>query len=265
MAKINVQMDFFEGSPVPVHQLSKLFEKMVDLFAHVSAHVGAPIPKENWMSIDITGGSIGGKCISDRDVDAICVNKFNEVMHNIMDYAQSIGVRHTDIDPLLLHKYALLTKEVTDNDLIKLGIGENGSYRTYRIIKQHGEKIIEEVPVTKSYFGSAQGIIYGFTPGADNPFFQLRELANDELIHCTIDDRLYDQVVEALTERHGVVFVEGTFKENIIYGKIDNIRISAVYQAPKFSQKDFDSIFGCDPTFTGALTTTEYIRQRRES
>lgn len=108
--------------------------------------------------------------------------------------------------------------------------------------------------------GTIQGVLHALHPGATEPFFTIRMLQNGKLARCEYAPEMYHEIYEAIEDDKAVLLVTG----EIHWDRATDAVIKVIVTKPpianaRISPAEFDSIFGSAPTFTGTMTTDEYL------
>lgn len=102
--------------------------------------------------------------------------------------------------------------------------------------------------------------MHAWASGAEPPFFQLRELATGELVHCTYSPKLHGKILRAHESlERTVAHAYGRIRWDRTKNHILDMVVEDIDLTQPLTDMDFHRLFGSMPEFTGEMTTAEYI------
>jgi hypothetical protein len=128
--------------------------------------------------------------------------------------------------------------------------------------KQRSLEIEKELTQTIEQYGSVQGVIHSFYKESKPPVVHIRELSTNALVKCIFPISMYEKVWRLMEIKDAVVNVDGWIKTHID-GTVEQLKVADIVQAVEYKQGDLDKFFGCAPTFTGDMSTDEFISDLR--
>lgn len=108
-------------------------------------------------------------------------------------------------------------------------------------------------------YGSLQGFMHAWFPGAVPPFMHLRPLDGGELVKCICTPEQYKAVHEATKVPNTVLLVYGDVAWDRGNQTIQQVQVKDIEATRLLTQDEFDGLFGSMPGATGDLTTDEYL------
>ncbi len=126
------------------------------------------------------------------------------------------------------------------------------------------EFLVQAAPTNAKYIGEIQGIVHSFFKESKKPYLVIRELSTRALVRCYFSPAIYEKAVETLTEREGVVFVEGNITEDLSSGVAQSVDVVDFRPAPNFDLEFFTSFLGSRPTLTGGLSSEDWLEKTNE-
>jgi len=112
-------------------------------------------------------------------------------------------------------------------------------------------------------YGSVQGTLHAWHPGASPPFLIIRELSSGALVHCVYAPELYDRVHAATKAPNTIIHAYGDVRWDRAIGAVIEMDIQNIEASEPLSPSEFEKIFGSIPQFTGDRNTAAYIEWRR--
>jgi hypothetical protein len=107
--------------------------------------------------------------------------------------------------------------------------------------------------------GTVQGLFHSWHQGADKPFFNVRELSTGNLIHCDYEPELYAKIHQAMEAPDTIVLVYGEMRWDRATSSIIALSVSDIEAVKPLTPHEFEKLVGIAPTFTGTMSTDEYI------
>ncbi|MBS1810224.1 MAG: hypothetical protein JST84_18830 [Acidobacteria bacterium] len=153
-------------------------------------------------------------------------------------------------------QYAKIALPLTEDDFVTIGV-YNGKPRPKirRLSKQRALEIERQIVQTVRQYGGFQGKITALFKSS-NLIWVVDSLTGQK-ISCHFTPDRYGHIVQLLQARDAIVNVEGWLK--IINGQVEYLDIQTIRESPELRPDDLDKFFGCDPSFTGNLSTEEYL------
>ncbi len=244
-------------------KLSAITEEVKKFLSLVGRDAHIQHDSKDWLALKFENHSVYFDCLLDQ-VEEANASDAKYILKTIMGRSLSPVDNRGRIHPKTEMQYVRISECIESNEVIGFGIYENGEDEPslrYELSKTDGIAIAESIAQQATYHGEVQGWVHAFYKEAKKPKMIVRELASGELVDCFFKPELYAAAVEVLTEREGVVFVEGEVTENLIEGKIESIQATDFKPAALFDLDFFHSFIGSVPNFTGDQTSEDFISE----
>lgn len=218
---------------------------------------------------------VGGEWIADnfRNGSLICTENYigrpdeaivavgQKALDHVTDPKTKAASLSYGITKPTFHQYAKIGLALPGNEFITFGV-YNGSRQPKRrkLSRQRAITIEKQIVQTVHQYGGFQGRITALFKSSNKLWIE-DLLTGRTVSSCTFKPEMYGHVIKALQSRDAIVSVEGWQK--ITNGEIEEFDIETITLAPSLSDDTLQKFFGCDPGFTGRLTTEDYLEQLR--
>jgi hypothetical protein len=263
MSAIRIRVELNKGRiGIPIAKLSTVTEEVKKFLALVGKDANIPHDSKDWLALKFGNSSVIFDCLL-AEVEEPRAVEARQIMSAIMSRRQSSNIEAL-IHPKTRLQYARISEAIDLDEVIGFGIYRDGEAipeEHYELSRIEGENIAKEITKTCVYHGEVQGSVHAFYKESKKPRMVVRELSSGELVDCFFKTELYAQAVDALTERDGVVFVDGEITEDLIEGKIESVVASDFRPAPLFDLAFFNSFLGSVPNLTGDKSTEDFLSE----
>lgn len=259
MSTFRIKIELNKGRHgIPLKRLANIAdetEKFLEMFAE-----DMKLEKEGWIADNFKNGSLtyDVNYVGEAPPQAIAIAQkgFKQLTDkNTSADELSFGIRRETF-----WQFAQIANHIEPDDYISLGLYEDenrpemkelSKERSFDIKRQIEQKIVE--------FGGIQGEITAFFKG--NNHLWIRDFANNNRVVCIFKREMYSQVWQLLKSQDTIVNVEGWITR--INGEIQEFAIERISSAIDYKEGDLERFFGCDPDFTGELSTESYMAKLR--
>ena len=166
-----------------------------------------------------------------------------------------------------LHLVAELKIPLDIDEAIGISLYDEGkkASKFYNVKRLKLEEVSKSIDAETSYLGSVIGYPYEWTKGAKEPFIKIRDVASNQLIKCSYDNKDYRMVAKLFEKQDALVIVTGRINYNKLTDEMEIISATDFEIAPSLSHEQYEGFFGCAQGLTGGVDVAEYIRNIRDN
>ena len=267
MSNIRIRVCLNEGRRgVPLHKFSQVVSELDKFLIMVGEKIGVQKESNKWLTYDFANGS----GIFTNELAAVVEverrNTFNRTIEAILEL--KAGSPHDEILlPIeLLVQYSKVTAPLDIDELVNIGLFDDDESTEPRWIKSNKlqiESALNEIEKEAVYIGSILGATHLLNKGADDPYFQIRDIVTGYLIKCIYDRSDYSRVAALFQKQDSLVYVRGLVKADLISKRVVEVNADDFEVAPGFNSDDLEKFIGRCPRFTGDLSTTKFVTRAR--
>jgi hypothetical protein len=236
-------------------KLGKIAEQTEKFLRTYANELGLNARSGDWLAADFKNSSVEFQAELPQEVSPAVAQIFSNGLEVLADFDPENEGLNGRVGEASALEYAKIGALIDPDEIIRMGvISPNGRAPRWRDITYNSFNRIRrtlEQPITSH--GAIQGILHAWFKEAKEPHFQLRELASDDLINIYYDDRMYQQVAEAVKERSTTLMVEGKISYDKVSRKALEMRARRVNAMSMMTPTEFESVFGCAPDFEPTL------------
>jgi hypothetical protein len=262
MAQLKLRIELNKGREgAPLDKLGDITRQMEKFLRALSDDLKLETKKGEWLGQNFRNGSVSYDACYQVDVPDSKIRHFNQCIEFVADYDPDAEGINGLVSDATLMEFGRLGERIDPDETIGLGIysPDRKRLKWRRVEYRKASKIRQAMEFPIQSYGSVQGVFHAWLKEAQHPFFQLRELATENLVKCFYEDGLYSQIVEGLKRRVSVVHVSGHMKLDRTKRAIDEMRVDRLDKIEEMSEDEFRSFFGSSPKFTGDTTTQQFI------
>jgi hypothetical protein len=263
MARLRVRLRFNPGRVgLPMDKLAEFAGQTEKFLRSLAADLGIPAAKGDWLAHSFSNDSVafdGEEAASVPDAIAARGREALEAISgdNPLDACNKGLVGYTT-----MAEFAKIARAMDPDEYFMIGLYADGEaepshWRQVDYKKSADIRLLLSAPIVSH--GSVQGTIHAWHAGARPMFFQVRELATGNLIHCEHEPILYDRVHAATETPNTVIHAYGRIHWDRTTNAIVNFEADAIDLAKPLSEAEFERLFGSSPNFTGTMSTADYI------
>jgi len=259
MANFRVRIEMNKGRHgVPIHRLAEIAKEAEKFFQMFAADLG--LEKGEWIADNFTDGSVGFDTNYVGTAPDLTLRTGQKAFELLTQPSTSPDDLKFGVRKETFLQFARMAAPVDADDFISIGLYNGQPKPPMReLTKKRFIEIEKEIVQTVEQYGGAQGIITAFFK--DSNTFWLRELSTGNRISCIFHVKDYKRVWQMLEGKDAIVKVEGW--KIVTNGKLEHLKVVTISPAPEYQEGDLDKFFGCDPGFTGDLSTEEYLDDLR--
>jgi hypothetical protein len=259
MTQLRVKIELNKGRHgIPIHKLAEIAEEEEKFFKMFSAdiHLGSG----EWIADNFKNGSLAYDISFVGEVTDAALRTGKKALDLITNPETMPDDLKLGIRKETFLQFAKIASPLEEDDFVCIGL-YNGSPRPEmrELSKRRYLEIEKEITRTIEQYGGIQGVITAFFK--ESNLFWVRALSTGERITCIFPPGMYTKAWKLLESKDAIINVEGwmTLKN----GKIEHLKVTTLSQAVEYQEEDLERFFGCDPDFTGNLSTEEYIDDLR--
>lgn len=245
---------------IPLHKLAK-FTKEIDKFLEMLSN-DLKIEKPEWISEKFKNGSFGcsnrlaTKIPEEQSVIA------QKALEQVTNGKTTVDRLDYGIRPQTFGQFAKIIAPGDIDESVDIGVlTEKGTISRRILTKKRADTIEKQIKRKINKYCGHRGTISAFFPGSNK--IHLSERHTGKTINCIFRDELYGRIVKVLHKQNALVNIEGWLRQDVnddsAYLHIDHLS-----ELPAYKEGIIEKLFGCDPHFTGNLSTVEYLDKIRE-
>lgn len=259
MANFRVRIEINKGRHgAPIHKLAKVAEEAEKFFKMFAADLG--MEKGDWIADNFKNSSVGFDTNYVGPTPDPILFASQKAFSHLTDPATTPDDLKFGVRKETFLQFAKIASPVDADDFVNIGVYNGKDEPEMReLTKKRAIEIEKDIVQTIEQYGGFQGIITAFFK--ENNSFWLRELSTGEKYVCNFKPEQYGLVWQALEAKDAVVNVEGW--KTVVNGEVKYVDVAAITPAAEYKDDDLERFFGCDPDFTGRLSTEEFIDDLR--
>lgn len=160
-------------------------------------------------------------------------------------------------------QYARVIKPGDTDEVVQVSVYTEKGTISRRILNKKRAVVIEkQVRQRINKYCGFKGTISAFYPGSRK--FHLTEKGAAKTVNCIFfKDDMYARVIKVLQKQNVLLNVEGWLRQELTDDSA-YLYVEHLSELPVYQKGDLEKFFGCDPDFTGDLSTEEYLDKMRE-
>ena len=267
MANFRIRVGLNRGrGPVSFKQLSTLTDEINSFLRRLGEDAGLSEGANQWLATKVEDGSFLSDAEPDIEVSPEVGSHLERMMEAIVR-GDSLAAQAQGISERTRLEYANLAKRAESTHIpVELGIYGSASgdgLAWHRVTSEKAQLLTDNVSTHVEYMGAIQGVIHAWFKESQDPHFQLREFAQNQLIKCYYRAEHYADLLRAVAQKDERVNVAGIFRASRIDKSIESVRVTKIKNSVEFSDADFERFFGCAPAMTGDLDSADFISHVR--
>jgi hypothetical protein len=262
MARIKVRFELNKGrTGAPLSKLGDISKQAEKFLKALATDLAIDARAGEWLAVNFKNGSVSYDAEFQVEITGAEADAFNRGLEFLADFDAENEGANGSVTKTTVLEFARLGSLIDPDEVIGLGIYGRDRVKpkmrqiTYAQTSQMRSEVEAPIPT----YGSVQGVIHSLIKEAERPYFRIRELATADLVSCFYPGRLYDAVALALQQRTNVLHVGGPMKFDRAKRTITEMTVERMETARMMSPAEFEGFFGSAPTFTGDMTTEEWI------
>lgn len=263
MARLKLRIRFNPGrTGAPMDRLGEFATQTEKFLRSLAADLGVVSKKGHWLATNFGNESVGFDSeFADALQEAEAI-KGVEALELILGEHTLSAIERGIVSYGTIAEFSRIGKSLSPDDHFMIGVypsaeadGPDWKKVTYR--KTAELRQILDMPYRTT--GSVQGLFHSWHQGAEEPFFNVRELSTGNLIHCEYAPDLYSKIHTATELKDTVVLVSGDIRWDRATNLIVTLSTTDIEAVKPLLPHEFETLSGSAPQFTGAMTTDEYI------
>jgi hypothetical protein len=253
------------GVGVRLDKLAKISTEVEKFIRLLAIDSGAEPQLGDFVAKDFYEGSFGTVVEYANNVDPAAAVKFNDGLRFFADFKDPHKYINDEFSPATVRQFIELGTVIDPDEVVRLGIigadapTDNAEWKS--VTKLTTLNVDAAYNQEYRYDGALQGRLG--TWYKDSGYFNLRELASNELVKCFYRPEMYDQIYRLYEDKNAVVNLSGHVVADRATGRIKEIRVTWAKSYTPLSDAEFDRFFGLAPDLTGDLSTSDFIDKVR--
>ncbi|MGO9400764.1 MAG: hypothetical protein ACLP19_23415 [Xanthobacteraceae bacterium] len=262
MAQLRLRIQLNKGRlGAPLSKLGRIAEQAERFLRLLAAEAEIDQSSGEWLAVNFANGSVSYDAEFQGSVTPAQAAIFNRHLEFVVDYDPDSEGPQGMVRAETLVEFARIGTLIDPDEVIGIGLYREERKRPIwrQINYAKAVTLRQELEAPLPTYGAVQGIIHSLQKEARQPYFQIRELSTDQLVRCSYNSAQYHDVAEALQERTSIVHVSGDITYDRVSRTISEMRMDRLERARVLTPAEFEQFFGSAPTFTGELSTDDYM------
>ncbi len=259
MSEIKLRIVLNKGRHgILMHKLAKIAEETEKFLASFSNDL--KLSAAEWVADSFRNGSVSFTANYVGDTKTNQVHRAQRALAAITDPQLQATDLNGGLSKQTYAQFAKIAHPIDADDSIAFGVlNEKGRFTTRTLTKERALLIEREMTQNTEEFASFQGYITAlFKEGT----CWLKDVVSGNRVVCVYKPHQYNAIWRLLEDREGLADIEGWLVTK--NGIIDHRKIESIEASPEFRESDIEKFFGSDPSFTGALSTGDYLSKLRD-
>jgi hypothetical protein len=192
MAQLKLRIELNKGrAGAPLEKLGDITRQIDRFLRSVADDLKLEVKRGEWLAQNFRNGSVSYDVAFQVDVPESKVRHFNQCIEFVADYdPDAEGINGLVSDATLL-EFGRLGERIDPDETIGLGIyaPDRKRLKWRRVEYRKASRIRQAIEIPIKSYGSVQGVFHAWLKEAQQPFFQLRELATENLVRCYYTER----------------------------------------------------------------------------
>lgn len=269
MSNIRVRFKLNPGREgIAFSKLAKHAEGIENLLCSIAEDIGLSPEQNRWLGKEFKNSSVISTAENQSIVDVLQKEKFNAVLRYLIKFkSKDDNCLPEGVSLRTLSYFAELKIPLDIDEAIGISLYDEGkkASKFYNVKRLKLEEVSKSIDAETSYLGSVIGYPYEWTKGAKEPFIKIRDVASNQLIKCSYDNKDYRMVAKLFEKQDALVIVTGRINYNKLTDKMEIISATDFEIAPSLSHEQYEGFFGCAQGLTGGVDVAEYIRNIRDN
>jgi hypothetical protein len=259
MSEIKLRIILNKGRHgILMHKLAKIAEEAEKFLASFSDDLR--LDKGEWVADSFRNGSLVFTANYVGTAERSQVVKANKALAFVIDPKTKPSDLNGALSSRTYVQFAKMATPIDADDEIGLAVpNDKGKFITKPFTKERAIRIEREMNQTTEEFAGFQGSITAlFKEGS----CWVKDSISGERIICRFKPHQYSLIWKLLEDREALADIEGWAV--IKNGEVEHIRIEQISTSAEYKEGDLDSFFGCAPSFTGDMSTGDYLSDLRD-
>ena len=263
MAGLKLRVQFNPGrTGAPMDKLGEFATQTEKFLRSLTIDLGVAAKKGLWLATRFTNGSVEFDTEFAEALKEAEEIKGKQALALILGESTLAAIEQGLVSVGTVAEFSRIGKSLDPDGYFLMGVyqgdePEPADFKKVTYRKTAELRQLLEAPFVTS--GTVQGIFHSWHPGADDPFFNVRELSTGQLVRCEYSADMYAKVHQATKDRDSVVLVYGTAEWDRATNLIVTLKVTDIETVKSLLPHEFEMMAGIAPNFTGAMSTAEYI------
>lgn len=259
MSQFRIKIELNKGRHgIPLQKLadfSREAEKFLEMFAE-----DVSLEKDGWIAENFKNGSLVYDVNYVGESSPQIIDTAHKAFDQILDERTTPDGLNFGIRKETFWQFAQVANHIGADDSVGIGLYRSESeFEMRELSKERSLEIKAQIKERVVEFGGIQGEITALIKASNHLW--INDFATNSRVVCTFKGAMYNQVWQLLKSHDAVVNVEGWITRD--NGRIVDFVIETSSSAVVYEEGDLEKLFGCDPDFTGDLSTEEHIEKLR--
>lgn len=252
LARLKVRFVINQGRHgAPMAKLGRIAEQTEKFLRVLASDYGLDVKPGEWLAADFKNGSVDYLAEFPREVSPAIAEIFSAGLEVLADYNPEDEGLNGRVGEHAALEYSKIGALLDPDEIIRMGvIRPHSSQPKWRDITYSTLSSIRremEQPITSH--GSIQGIVHSWFKEARDPYFQIRELATENLVKVFYDNSIYAQVAKAVQDRNTTLFVSGKIRFDKVVRRAVEMNVDKIEIMQMMTSSEFEELFGIAPKF----------------
>ena len=250
------------GEGVPLSQLTDIAEEAEKFLRYLAEDSGINVRRNEWLARNFENRSVRFDVEREASITNELANEFNRKFEYVDRVKSERRSLNGEVKHRTLAQYARVAKALGPHEKIAFGLYRDEAETPYRhlpLTKREAEILTSFLSEEVTYRGSIHGVIHDL--GIEELWFHLRRAPNGYLTRCDFKEPLYQEVHDAATRRHAMVYVHGLITARRVDREVTAMTAEKIKVAPPLSDDRYLAFFGSDPNYTGSVASEDFIER----
>jgi hypothetical protein len=263
MARLRIRFRFNPGRVgSPMDKLGEFASQTEKFLRSLAIDLGLTARKGEWLAHSFSNDSVAFDGEFPMSVPDAIAARGREALEAITGDTPLDACNRELMDFTTMAEFAKIGQIMEPDDNFFVGLYADGeaqpsNWRQINYTQIGSIRQLLDAPLVSH--GSLQGTIHTWHTGARPMFFQLRELHTGNLVRCEHGTDLYSRVHEATKIPNTVIHTYGKIRWDRATNAIVSVDTSDIDITKPLAEIEFERLFGSMPSFTGTMSTADYI------
>ena len=265
MSKLRVRVKLNDGGEgAPLDQLVKVGAELEKFLRYLAEDSGVSIAQFKWLAREFGNESVSFDSEGDGEFTDDQVQDFNRGLDYCLTFDPDEGLINGAVRHKTLFQFAKIADPLGLHERIGLGVysphEEEPQWR--ELSKRWATTLKDRLDDTVQYTGTLRAKLYSLKLEPPSSF-RIRLIRTGELIRCNTSAELFDRICKVAAHRDGLVYIRGKITVRRIDREVASVLALDVKPIKELDDDTYARFFGSDATYTGDLTTEEFVDEAR--
>lgn len=274
MARLRIKLELNPGGDgIRLDKLANISTELEQFLRSLAKDCGVSSAPGDWVARNFYNSSVGAVLEHSRIVEPAAAVKFNTGIKKLTSFRADRDRLNGAFSEATVRNFVSIGSKLDTDEVVKIGVlnsdleevSEETEPEVWANVAKRKTIEIEDALLREiEYVGSVQGRLATWHRDADPPFVHLREGVTGNLVRCNYRTEAYDQIYRAYKDRKAIVHLTGRIKSDRLNGHPREVWIETIQVFERLDDKEFFSLSGSVPDFTGRQTAADYLDRMRE-